>query len=173
MTFKSIAASALLTSLVLAAAGPVQATQDLKLYHASGGCKVYGATPWTSLGFGWQGIANTTASPVQIVCPIVSDSEFQWNSTVATQNAYVHLHARAGGVPGNVTCSIYSMYATTLTNADTAQVVVAANDWNNADSPMLDNAYANDGGTLMMCQLGAKMTFSHYTVYENSVTDTP
>jgi hypothetical protein len=172
MNLKSIASSALLTSLMLAAAGSVQATEDVKSFHASGGCKVYGATAWTSLGFGWQGIANTTSSPVQIVCPVVTDAEVNWSDTTATQNAYLHLHARGGAVANTVSCTIFSMYATTVYDTDTVNISVAANDWSNADSPLLNNA-GPDGGTLMMCQLGPKTTLSHYTLHEVGATNTP
>jgi hypothetical protein len=146
----------------MAAAGPVKAALDVKTFHASGGCKVYGATPWTSLGFGWQGIANTTNSPVQIVCPLVTDSETAWSAAAST--AYVHAHARSGGVAASVSCSVFTVFGTGLVDSYTFSMPMAANSQTNANSTYLNTTYADDGGVLMMCQLGPKTTLIHYTL---------
>ena len=73
----------------------------------------------------------------------------------------------------SVSCTIFSMWATTVFDTDTVTITLASpNDWNNADSPLLISN-GNDGGTLMMCQLGPKMTLSHYTLHETGITNTP
>jgi len=174
MNLKSILSSSLLSGMLAAIAlapTTANATSDYKEYHASGGCKVYGATPWTSLGFGWQGVANTTASPVQIICPIITDSETAW--TTAAANAYAHIHAKAGGVPGTVTCAIYSSYQDGLTSSTSVPISMAASTNGNANSANLVSYSGFDGGVMMLCQLGAKTTLQHYGVYEYSPTQTP
>jgi hypothetical protein len=174
MNLKSILSSSVMSGMLAAIAlapTTANATSDYKEYHASGGCKVYGATPWTSLGFGWQGVNNTTSSPVQIICPIVTDSETAW--TTAAANAYAHIHARSGGVPGTVTCVIYSSYQNGLTSSTAVSIPMAANTNGSADSANLTSYSAWDGGVMMLCQLGAKTMLQHYGVYEYSATNTP
>lgn len=153
-----------------------QAATDFKDYHASGGCKVYGATPWTSLGFGWQGISNTTTSPVQIVCPIIKDSVNAWDGSATTpvHPAYLHLHGRNGNVAANVTCSVFANYANTLASTTTTQLVMAANtlNWSNTSAAL--TSYQDwDQGVLMMCQLGPKASLVHYTVEEYDLSESP
>ena len=153
-----------------------QAASDHKDYHASGGCKVYGSTPWTSLGFGWQGLFNTTTSPVNVICPIVKDTESAWDGSAVTpaNYTYVHVHARSGNVAANVTCAVYTSYADGLTETQSISIPMAANNANAyASSGYLNSPFYADQGSMMLCQLGPKTALVHYTVYEGALSETP
>jgi hypothetical protein len=176
MKLNSIVTSSLLSAVVAALAispNTANATADYKTYHASGGCKVYGATPWTSLGFGWQGVRNLTDSSQYIICPVVTDSESGW--TAASSNARMHVHASSGNVAGTVTCVVYSMAGDFLVSSTTISMPMPANTPNNfgTDSGWLTNYSGQDGGVMMLCQLAPKTGLIHYTIQEFSATDVP
>lgn len=175
MTLKLTALSTVLAVLTLSTP-PVNAATDYKDYHASGGCKVYGATPWTSIGFGWQGTFNTTTSPIQIICPIIKDTNAAWDGTAVTPTnpTTVHTHARSGNVAATVTCTIYTNYADSLTSTVTISMPMGANvsNWN-ASSGYLTSPFGSDQGSMMLCNLGPKTALVHYTVREGGLSEVP
>ena len=153
-----------------------QAASDQKDYHASGVCKVYGSTPWSSLGFGWQGVNNATTAPVNIICPIIKDSNIAWDGAAVTpaNYAYVHIHGRSGNVAANINCAVYTNYANGLTDTQSLSLVMNASTTNSfTDSGYLNSPYGDDQGSMMLCQLGQKTSLVHYTVHEGAASETP
>ena len=176
MNLKSIVSSSVLSGMIaVIAMAPTtaNATSDGKQYHASGGCKVYGATPWTALGYGWQGVANSSGAAQYIICPIVTDSDAAW--VTASTNAYVHFHSRTGSVAATITCVIFTSFADGLVATDTVSMVLPANTTNNGgqNSGYLTNYSGSDGAAMILCQLPAQATLAHYYVWEGSTTNTP
>lgn len=150
---------------------------DIKDYHASGGCKVYGSTAWTSIGFGWQGLFNTLSTPVQVICPIIKDSGTAWDGTATTPTnpAFVHVHARSGNVAATVTCTVYTNYADGLTSTVTISIPMAANNGNSySTSGALTSSGGSgsyDQGSMMLCNLGPKTALVHYYLYEYGTSE--
>lgn len=172
--------AALTVAIGLAAVSPnpVHAV-DVKDYHASGGCKVYGSTAWTSIGFGWQGLFNTLTTPVQVICPIIKDSTTAWDGTATTPTnpAFVHVHARSGNVAATVTCTVYTNYADGLTSTQTISIPMAANSTNmySSSGALTSSGGAGnyDQGSMMLCNLGPKTALVHYYLYEYGASETP
>lgn len=147
---------------------------DIKAHHGSE-CKVYGTTAWTDLGFGWQGIFNTTASAKVVVCPLVKDSETNWDGDQVSplNGAYVDVHYKAAGPSTSMTCTIYTSRTSTLTSAKTANIAnIAANSQSNVDiTGLVSNGTPNDAGSIMICSLGANALLQHYRLVEPALTD--
>lgn len=146
---------------------------DIKAHHGSE-CKVYGTTPWTDLGFGWQGIFNTTDVAKVIVCPLVKDSETNWDGTALEplNAAYVDIHYRAGATPTSITCTVYTSRTSTLTSSATMTQPIPANSQTNYDlTGLVSNGSPNDVGSIMICTLGGKAILQHYRLVEPALTD--
>ncbi len=135
---------------------------------------MYGTTAWTDLGFGWQGIFNTTASPKVIVCPLIKDSEADWDGDagVPTNAAYIDVHWRAGAQATTITCTAYTTRTNTLTSARTTNRAMPAGTNDNFDLLNLaSSGNPNDAGSIMICNLGAKGVLQHYRLVEPAATD--
>ena len=168
----NLIASATVGLLALLHASTTAAT-DIKAHHGSE-CKVYGTTAWTDLGFGWQGIFNTTNASKVIVCPLVKDSEVDWDGDdVAPVNAaYVDVHYRAPGPASSISCTAYVNRTTGLTSSKSIAVAIPAGSQDNANIEALQsNGTPNDLGAIRICNLGAKAVLQHYRLVEPAATD--
>lgn len=146
---------------------------DIKAHHGSE-CKVYGTTAWTDLGFGWQGVFNTTATPKVVVCPLVKDSETNWDGTALEplNAAYVDVHYRTGVTASTITCTVYTSRTNQLTSSATFTVPIPANSQDNYDlTGLVSNGTPNDVGSVMICNLGPKAVLQHYRLVEPALTD--
>lgn len=172
MNMKMLFGTALIGALSLANTPSANAT-DIKAHHGSE-CKVYGTTAWTDLGFGWQGVYNSTATPKVIVCPLVKDSEAEWDGDALTpvNSAYVDIHWRATSTAKSFTCTVYTNRQDGLTKAATATDNTSPGVSSNFDILALDSSGSpNDAGAILICNLGAKATLQHYRLVEPAASD--
>lgn len=164
-------AGALLGVLALTQSATVEA-DDIKAHHGSE-CKVYGTTPWSALGFGWQGVFNASDTPKVIVCPLVKDSESDWDSdaTTPTNAAYVDVHYRTPPQGGSITCTAYTSRAGGLTSTKTfSDSPGGFGNWNNDILGLVSSGNPNDAGSIMICNLGDKVSLQHYRLIEPGAT---
>lgn len=146
---------------------------DIKAHHGSE-CKVYGTTAWTDLGFGWQGIYNTTDVAKVIVCPLVKDSEADWDgdAVTPTNSAYIDVHYKTAGPATAITCTAYVSRTSTLTSSKTINQAIPQGGQGFADILALQSAGTpNDAGSIMICNLGRQAVLQHYRLIEPAATD--
>lgn len=172
MNTKMLLSTALAGVLWMSFAPSAGAT-DIKAHHGSE-CKVYGTTSWADLGFGWQGIYNTTETPKVIVCPLVKDSESNWDGDALTPTnaAYVDVHYKATTKAGSITCTAYVSRQSGLTSAKTFtdNIPKQSESFTNIDA-LVSNGSPNDAGSIMICNLGGKAVLQHYRLVEPAATD--
>lgn len=168
-----------LISTVLAAAllslVPTQQANavDTKMYAGSG-CKVFGSTAWTDLQFGAAGITNLTGVAKNVICPIVKDSEGDWDNGV-TNPASLHFHLHTGNNSQVSTCNVYvNAYDGSLQSTRTVAVGGTPNSDTYADLYYFDDGaagYSTHEQATMLCTLAPGARLNYYYVYETTATD--
>lgn len=167
----ALAAAVVLTTLL-----PIQqaSASDRKNYAGSG-CKVFGSTAWTDLQFGARGITNLSAAPKNIICPIVKDSEGQWDGahTTPTNAATVNLWLKAGPNTQKTTCNVYIVNATgTLQNTYSNQTTGTPNIYDTMVLGPFDSVYVgSQQHATMLCTLAPGARLNYYYVTEPGNTD--
>ncbi|MGO4549840.1 hypothetical protein AB4059_01880 [Lysobacter sp. 2RAF19] len=172
LTFVAAALAAAILSVVPAR----DANAGSNAMYAGSGCKVFGTTAWTDLLFGARGISNTSASPKNIICPIVKESEGDWDAAADTpiNQASVHFHVTTGNNTLMTACNVYVVDAEgTLMNTYSIAVGGVPNaQYNQTFSAFQDNtSWGGDHNmATMLCTLAPGARLNFYQLYEGGTT---
>ncbi len=172
-------ASLFVMGLALSCLSPAHAaSNDTKIIGAAGCHPMYPATASEVQFFmAYNGLINLTNHTVRIACPIVKDA-FHWHKDL-DGDAYTESGARlfyqfkAGGVPGRVSCTVYT--STPLKGViSTTNAPFLATPGNQANESMYLFDPIDIGGdhpSNLICTLDPQTTFLGFSVNEFEMTD--
>jgi hypothetical protein len=165
-----------LAAAILSVAPVRDANAGSYAMYAGSGCKVFGATAWTDLLFGARGITNLSTSAKNIICPIVKESEGDWDATATTpvNFATVHFHVTSGNNTLITACNVYVVDAEgTLMNTYSRTVGGTPNtQYNDTLDYFQDNtSWGGDHNmATMLCTLAPGARLNFYQLSEGGST---
>jgi len=174
---KILLGATVLTAALLSLAVTPAALAGSTAMYAGSGCKVFGATAWTDLQFGANGIANLTSSPRNVICPLVKESEAVWDGSAVspTNTAAVHYHIKAGAVASRTVCNVYvsdsqSGGGVIQTIGIDTGTIAANSDYNDTTAGLNGAVFGDHTNAMILCTLGPKAVLRNYYLYEQGAT---
>jgi hypothetical protein len=147
--------------------------------HSGSECKVFGATAWTDLHFSAAGVTNLSATPKNVICPLVKKTSGNWDSAALTPTnaASLHAHIRSGAVASRTVCTVYAVngqeggsvtdsYALDTGTLSASTEYIGSSD--GLDTTHIDPAHST---ALLLCTLGPKAILRFYNFYEQAGTE--
>lgn len=153
-------------------------TDDRKYIDATA-CQPYGpGTIAAELTYNQLGISNPGTTNESVLCPMPTDSESSWGSTVGAVGS-VRVFFRAGSIPGRVACTVFISKASMSSGAVYTVTSNPPNSAANALTTLAINLADISGSwnvgppAVLLCTLTPKVTLGGMYLDEQASTNTP